>query len=100
MKKRSRRSYQREIRMLKHALFEEAFAHGKTQDKCDDLREGLRAERALRKAEHDQRHRVQVDNWKLYDKAYASVSEHELELFKAHPAYQKYQQWRQQRAGK
>ena len=33
--------------------------------------------------------------WDALDRAAASVTQHERELFEASPAYQKYQQWRQ-----
>lgn len=53
------------------------------------------AKRAAERAEQERRHREQVKNWQIYDKAYVETSAQELALFEASPAYQKYQQWRQ-----
>jgi sugar-specific transcriptional regulator TrmB len=49
-----------------------------------------------KRAEERRKHEEQA-NWALYDRAVDATTQHERELFAASPAYQKYQQWRQQR---
>ena len=83
-----RRGYQRTIKALRQQL-------ARREEWINDLVGEYEFERARRQAEHEQRHREQVQNWNLYDKAYAETTQQELDLFQASPAFKKYQQWRQ-----